>query len=109
VNVEELSPLLRATLETHMYDQRAVTYLAVSTIVTAIFDAARRISGSDGGDNTKKALASLRKRLLPELVEDVERSAKDIEAMLKKEASGGPMKIRRLDYETGRKGRKMVR
>ena len=94
---------MRNVLESRLADNRLVTYMIVNTLVTAIFDAARQISGQGGGDNTRKALDNLKNRLLPEIKEGDERSAADIEAMLKKESEGGPMKVQRLDYESTRK------
>jgi hypothetical protein len=109
VNFSEVTPLLKSALEGRMYDQRAITYLSVTTIVTAIFDAASRIAGGQAGDHTNKALKTLRNRLLPELEEDVERSAAQVEGLLKHEADKGPMRVQRLDYEGRKKPGKVVR
>lgn len=109
VDVNEISPILKDVLENRLYEDRVITFLSVNAIVTAIFDAARRISGQEGGNNTQKALKALRNRLLPEIEEDNEQSAAKVAELLKKEAEGGPMQVQRLDYEDRKKRSKVLK
>jgi hypothetical protein len=77
----------------------------VNTVVAAIFDAAKIIRGDSAGEKTKKALSNLRKMLLPEIEQEDERTTKDVEALLRKEAEKGPLHVKRMDSETRRKKR----
>lgn len=96
---------MQAVLHNRLYEQRMISYLSVSAIVAAIFDAARQISGTSAGEKTQKALANLRKMLLPEIEIEDQRTTKDVEALLRKEAEKGPMRVKRMDHETRRKKR----
>lgn len=96
-------------LSSRSYEHRVVQFLSINAVVSAIFDAARRISGDRAGDNTQKALTALRNRLLPELEEEDQKSAEEISEMLKKEAESGPMKVQRLDYESRKKRPKVLK
>ena len=86
-----------------------IEYLKVQAIVNAIISVGNHVSAAVSGsessksDALNKSLESLKYKLLPQYAEGKEARARDVKKILMEEAARGPLKIRVVDGETGKK------
>ncbi len=76
-------------------------------MVSAITHAGKMAAQTDPGDSLGTALRHYKNLVFPDIRVDLEKSARDKEAILKHEYEKGPIKVQSLDY--GRKKKKPKR
>lgn len=90
-----------------MSEHRAARYLELMIIVQAIQEAAAGIITGEGKfSRTSDSVKKLNAMLFPETQEEILEKAKRSQKLLEREFSQGPLKVQRLDYGEGKRGKK---
>jgi hypothetical protein len=95
--------------------QNTASFLTTITLVNAIMMVGKMVAGAvagssdaSGNDSFKKCLSSLEDVLFPKDTEELEAKTKRVRAILEKEVSKGPFKVKAMQADTG-KGKVRIR